>query len=366
MSKSVLITLRDVARECGCSPATVSIALNGAPLARFLAPETRKRINQAARRLNYRPNPWARLLHEKRSGLLGVVALNLASPEFVPILRGIESSLHSETYLPVLVDSDSDPNRFAQNVEVLCDRRVEGLVLITNGITTGSEFLVNLTDTHLPVVVVGREIGIEGMSTVSVNGEMAARSALTLLHALGHREIAFICGPKTTTSREWWRGVLGYAQEARVELKESRMLEVRGLLRPELAFEDGVKVTMELLRRRCPFTALMTCSDATALGAIHALRRRGVQVPEECSVMGFDDIPQARTSVPTLSTVRWPMESVGSIGIKILLEAIRVAKRRGNLPVVKRKVPATVVMRESVTGVRATKQETSVTHLPDH
>src|SRR5579859_4061214 len=228
MPRSVVITLRDVARECGCSPATVSIALNGAPLARSLAPETRRRIEEAARRLEYRPNLWARLLHEKRSRLLGVMAWNVADPQFVPIFRGIEDSLHSGNYLALLTDSHGDFRRLRRNMEILRDRRVEGFVVIVDKVARDSDFLADLRHSHLPAVILGGTIRMNGVSTISADDELGARSALALLHRFGHRDIAFIRGPRTTTtSAERWRGILGYAQEAQVRVDERRVLEMR-------------------------------------------------------------------------------------------------------------------------------------------
>lgn len=129
---------------------------------------------------------------------------------------------------------------------------------------------------------------------------------------------------------------------------------MRGSLDPESSFEAGVNLTSELLRRGRRFTALMAFEDMTALGAIHALRSKGVQLPGECSVIGFGDIPQAGMSVPALSTVLRPMESVGAMGIEILLEAIMLADRESDAPVVQRRVPTEVVMRETVTRVKPT------------
>jgi LacI family transcriptional regulator, galactose operon repressor len=355
MPKSLVITLRDIARECGCSPATVSITLNDAPLASLLAPETKQRIQEVARRLEYRPNLWARLLHERRSRLLGVIASSVEDPQFAAIFRGIEASVHSENYLALLTDSRGDMRRLRQNIDMLHDRRVEGFVMIIDKIATNAEFLADLKHSHLPVVILGRTIQ-NAVSTVSADDAMGARFALALVDRFGHRDIAFIRGPRTTPSdAEWWRGIRGYAKKAQLQLDERCVVKMREPLDPKSTFEAGVDLTRELLRRGRRFTALMAFEDMAALGAVHALRSNGVQVPEECSVMGFGDIPQAAMSVPPLSTVRCPMESVGAIGIEILLEAIRLADRESDVSVVQRKVPTEVVIRESLTTIKSTR-----------
>ena len=348
MPRNAVMTIRDVARECGYSASTISIVLNNAPLSRYIPGDTKRRIETAARRLGYRPNPLARSLRSQRSNVVGVMLFDITDPYCTPILRGIENSLYQGNFLSLLADAHNEPPRFERYLEMLLDRRVEGLIVIANWLVMDIKLLADLTRKQVPTVIVGREIDVDSVSTVSVDNEDGARMALEHLYRLGHREIAFIRGPKTlASSGQRWKGVRSFAQSAGISLDQKRVAELPESLDPNSSFEAGANLTVELLRREKSFTALVAFDDMTALGALRALKKKGVRVPEDCSVVGFDDVAQAALSVPSLSTVRQPMETMGTLGVGIVLEAINAANQKREVPVVRRKVPAELVVRES-------------------
>src|SRR5262250_1805959 len=130
--KSAAVTMRDVANSSGFSPATVSIVLNNAPLARYIAPATKKRIEEAARKLGYRPNAMARFLRSKRTHSVGVMFFDITDPFCTPILRGIENSLYQASYVPILADAHNQKNRFERSLEMLLERHVEALIVVAN------------------------------------------------------------------------------------------------------------------------------------------------------------------------------------------------------------------------------------------
>src|ERR1700755_1953528 len=130
--KNPAVTMRDVATQSGFSPATVSIVLNNAPLARYIAPTTKKRIEDTARKLGYRPNAMARFLRSKRTHSVGVMLIDITDPYCTPILRGIENSLYQGSMLSLLADAHNEPRRFERYLELLLDRRVEALIVIAN------------------------------------------------------------------------------------------------------------------------------------------------------------------------------------------------------------------------------------------
>jgi LacI family transcriptional regulator len=352
MPKGAVMTIRDVARESGYSASTVSIVLNNAPLSRYIPADTKLRIETAARRLGYRPNPLARSLRSHRSNVVGVMVFDITDPYCTPILRGIENSLYQGNYLSLLADAHNEPRRFERYLEMLLDRRVEGLIVIANWLVMDIKLLADLTRKQVPTVIVGREIDIDTVSTVSVDNEAGASAALDHLHNLGHRDIAFIRGPKTlASSGQRWKGIRSFAQSAKITLDQKRIAELPESLDPNSSFEAGANLTAELLRRGSSFTALMAFDDMTALGALRALKKGGVRVPEECSVIGFDDVAQAALAVPSLSTVRQPMESMGTLSVGIILDAIGAADQKRDVPLVRRKVPAELVVRESTRPV---------------
>lgn len=348
MAKSGASTIRDVARESGYSASTVSIVLNSAPLSRYIPSGTKELIQAAARRLGYRPNPLARSLRSQRSNIVGVMVFDILDPFCTPILRGLEQSLYQANYLSLLADSHNEPQRFERYLEMLLDRRVEGLIVIANWLVTDIKLLADLTEKQVPTVIAGRGIEIANASTVSVDNQAGAALALDHLYRLGHREIVFLRGPKTlASSGQRWKGIRKFAQSTGLRLDAKRVAELPESLDPNSSFDAAVQLTTELLGRGKPFTALMAYDDMTALGALRALKNKGLRVPEDCSVIGFDDVAQAGLSVPSLTTVRQPMEAMGSMSVGLILDAIKAANQKREIPIVRKKIPAELVVRES-------------------
>jgi DNA-binding LacI/PurR family transcriptional regulator len=353
MRKGGASTIRDVARESGYSASTVSIVLNSAPLSRYIPEETKGRIQTAARRLGYRPNPLARSLRSQRSNVVGVMVFDITDPFCTPILRGLENALYQSNYLSLLADAHNESQRFERYLEMLLDRRVEGLIVIANWLVTDIKVLADLTQKQVPTVIAGRAFEIENISTVSVDNEGGAALALQHLYQLGHREIAFLRGPKTlTSSGQRWKGIRAFAKSVGLTLDPDRITELPESLDPNSSFEAGTQLTTELLRNGKTFTALLAYDDVTALGALRALKNKGLRVPEDCSVVGFDDVAQAGLSLPSLTTVRQPMEAMGSMSVGMMLEAIKAVERKKDIPVMRRKIPAELVVRESTQKLR--------------
>lgn len=348
MRRSTVVTIQDVARESGYSTATVSIVLNSAPLSKHITTGTRQLIETAARQLGYRPNPWARLLHGQRSNILGVVVFDITDPCCTPIIYGIENSLYHANYVSLLADAHNERPRFEHYLHTLLDLRVEGLIVINDWRVQEITLPTDLTQKRVPTVMVGGVLNTDGVSTVSADEAAGAWSALHLLHRLGHRHIAFIRGPKNLASTgQRWRGIRSFAREAGIELDQDRIADLPESVDMTSSFEAGAGLTEELLSRGKSFTALMAFDDLTALGALRALKNKGVQVPEECSVVGFGDIPHASLSAPSLSTVRVPLESMGELSTGIVLDGIATANRRRDFAVVRHRVPTTLMVRES-------------------
>jgi DNA-binding LacI/PurR family transcriptional regulator len=348
MPRSGASTIRDVARESGYSASTVSIVLNNAPLSRYIPGETKERIQTAARRLGYRPNPLARSLRSQRSNIVGVMVFDIIDPFCTPILRGLENALYQANYVSLLADAHNEPHRFERYLEMLLDRRVEGLIVVANWLMTDIKVLADLTEKQVPTVIAGRAFEIENVSTVSVDNESGAAMALEHLYQLGHREIAFLRGPKAlASSGQRWKGIRNFAQSMGLRLDPKRIVELPESLDANSSFEAGARLTTELLGRDKAFTALLAYDDVTALGALRALKKKGLRVPEDCSVIGFDDVAQANLSMPSLATVRQPMEAMGAMSVGLILDAIKAVNQKQDIPVVRRKIPAELVVRES-------------------
>jgi len=343
-----MVTIRDVARRSGFSSTTVSIVLNDAPLARYIPPSTTKRIARAAEKLGYRPNQFARSLRSKRSHTVGVMVLDMTDPYCTSILRGIENTLYQASYLPMLTDVHNDRSRFERYLEMLLDRRIEGLIVLANWLFLDINLLADLEKSSIPIVSVGCELQGEAMSSVVVDNEIGGYLALEHLHSLGHRKIAFIRGPKTLTdSSPRWRGIRRCAKTFGLEIDERLVFDLPESRDPLSSFEMGQKLTEGLLKQRRKFTAILAFDDMTAFGATRALSKAGLRVPEHCSIIGFDDVAPSALFTPALTTIRQPMEAMGAGAVEIVIEGIESVLEKRAVAAYHRKVEPTLIVRES-------------------
>jgi len=343
-----MITIRDVAKESGFSSTTVSIVLNNAPLARYIPAVTKKRIERAAKKLGYRPNLFARSLRSKRSHTVGVMVFDMTDPFCTLILRGIENSLYQSSYLPILTDVHNEGSRFERYLEMLLDRRVEGLIVLANWLFLDINLLADLEKSSIPTAMIGCELKNDSISSVMVDNELGAHLALEHLYTLGHRKIAFIRGPKTLAdSAPRWKGVRLFAQASGLELDPKLIVDLPESRDPISGFEDGYKLTEDLVKRKRQFTAIMAFDDMTAFGTIRALAKASICVPEQCSVLGFDDVAPSALYTPSLTTVRQPMEVMGTMAVSIVVEGINALLEKREVGAVHRKVAPELVVRES-------------------
>jgi LacI family transcriptional regulator len=346
--KSAMVTIRDVAKESGFSSTTVSIVLNNAPLARYIPPATKKRIEGAAQKLGYRPNQFARSLRSKRSHTVGVMVFDMTDPYCTLVLRGIENTLYQASYLPILTDVHNERSRFERYLEMLLDRRIEALIVLANWLFLDIDLLGDLEKSSIPTAMIGRELNTDTISSIIVDNEVGGRMALEHLHSLGHRKIAFIRGPKSLTdSSPRWRGVRNSAKEYGLELDARLILDLPESRDPLSSFEAGLKLTEELIRQKRPFTALLAFDDMSAFGAIRALTRAGIRVPDQCSVIGFDDVATSAIYTPSLTTIRQPMEAMGASAVGVVVDGINAVLEKREVGATHRKVAPELVVRES-------------------
>jgi len=343
-----MVTIRDVAKESGFSSTTVSIVLNNAPLARYIPADTKKKILRATKRLGYRPNQFARSLRSKRSHTVGVMVFDMTDPFCTMILRGIENTLYQASYLPILTDVHNERSRFERYLEMLLDRRIEGLIVLANWVVLDINLLADLEKSSIPTAMIGCELEGDSISSVIVDNAVGGHIALEHLYSLGHRKIAFIRGPKALTdSSPRWRGIRSCARQCGLEIDQRLIMELPESRDPISSFESGYKLTEDLLRQKRPFTALLAFDDMSAFGAIRALNRAGIRVPEQCSVIGFDDVATSAIYTPSLTTVRQPMETMGASAVGVVLDGINAVLEKRELLPSHRKVAPELVIRES-------------------
>jgi LacI family transcriptional regulator len=349
---STTVTLREVAGECGFSITTVSMVLNASatPAASRISPATRERVWKAASRLGYRPNLFARSLRKQRSKTVGVVVFDITDPYCTQILRGIETYLQPAGYFPIVTDLQNERSQFDTCLDMLLGRRVEGIIAIANPMYLDSSLLSEFVDRQVPAVVIGRELKQTSLCSVAVDNESGAKLAMKHLYQLGHRHIACIKGPQALVdSMQRWRGIETFAKRVGLRLDSSCVRQIKGL---NSTYSEGCEITSEMLMTCPEFTALVAFDDLTACGAIRALTKAGRRVPEDCSVVGFDDLPSAAFYNPPLTTVRQLLDTQGSLGAQLLKERIEAAAEKRSVPGKHQKVAPVLVQRESTGPAR--------------
>jgi DNA-binding LacI/PurR family transcriptional regulator len=360
--KSGRITLADVARESGFSSSTVSIVLNEAPLARHLAAQTKQLIRETAKRLGYRPNAAARSLRSRRSLTIGIMVFDISDPFCTLILQGIQRTLQPTSYLPIIMDAHNEPKQFERYLQMMLERHLEGLIIVANWLFVDINMLVELEREQVPLMLIGRESG--SMSSVMVDNETGGYTALKHLFELGHRDIAFVRGPvQLSDSSKRWAGMTRFARDAGLILNPRLIVDLPDTADPNSGFHEGYKLTKKLLLGRKKFTAVAAFDDLTAFGAIRALHEAGRRVPEDCSVIGFDDIPHAALASPSLTTIQQPMEEMGRMAAGRVLRGIEAIGRASDIADEQHLLLPRLIIRESTQRrivVRASRSESIV------
>lgn len=343
-----MVTIRDLARETGLSVATISVVLNQAPKSRRIPLETQQRIHVAAKKLGYSPNLIARSLRCARTHNVGVLVFDISDPYCSVIVRGIEKSLYASGYMPVLTDLQNDPKRLRECAQMLMERRVGGVMAIANPLYFENDLREILYEFRVPAVVIGRELRQGSFGSVVIENEVGTYAMLKHLYELGHREIAFIKGPKALNDSEpRWNGLCAFAEKVRLKIVPELVVQIKGR---NSSYEEGVRLTEALLESKRRFTALVTFDDLTAFAAVGALTAAGVRVPQDCSVGGFDDLPGAAFYNPPLTTVHQYLEQQGSIGGEMIKALITEAPGE-EISNLHRKVTPTLVVRRSTAPV---------------
>ncbi len=346
-TKSTHVTLADVAQASGFSSSTVSIVLNEAPLSRYVAAKTKEHIRKKAEEMGYHPDALARSLSRRHSQTIGVLVFDISDPFCMSLLRGIERTLYLTPYLPIIMDADNRPEQFDRYLDMLIGRRVEGLILVANWLFAEIDPLSKIEKNRIPITVVGRDLTSRSIRSVVVDNETGGYAAIKYLHRLGHRKIAILRGPEELDdSCRRWLGIQRFATEVGLHLEPRLTFQLPALMDPSSGFEGGLRLTAELIENRVDFSAILAFDDLTALGAMRALWKAGRRVPDDCSVIGFDDVPHAALCSPGITTMRQPMLEMGSLAANLILDAIapKPSSFQGKLLHL---LPPTLVQRDS-------------------
>ena len=306
------VSIRDVAAAAGVSVATVSRVLNPASADVPMRKETRDKVERAIDELGYRPNDLARALLQHRTAAIGLVVPDISNPYYPPLVRGVEDAASSRGYRIVLCNTDRDPAKIAGYLDTLIKTRVDGIVVAGGGWADVPDRTAVLGNYRTGLVAIGRHVTAH--PSVRIDNVAASREAAGHLIGLGHRRIAFLGGPASSTT------VQDRAQGYRDALKVAGPAEPAARVRyGDFTEESGYAATREILDVSPPPTALLCANDRIALGAYAAAADAGRRVPADVSIVGFDDTPVARYVRPTLTTVAIPTYEMGSAAVRMLL-----------------------------------------------
>lgn len=332
-----MTTIREVAEQARVSVATVSHVINRT---RFVDPETQERVRLAIKTLGYRPNLLARSLRRRETRTIGLLVPDNANPFFAEFARVIEDAGFAEGYSVILCNSDRSETKEETYIDVLLAKQVDGLIVISA--TERTDLVRRVLDMGVPMVVVDRNLTDLPVSQVLVANEQGGYLAGKYLVELGHRRIGCIGGP--SDGNPSWGRVVGFTRalhEAGVKLPPE------AIVAGDFRYAGGEAGMRALLERNLDLTAVFATNDLMAIGAMITLRQAGLSVPDDISVIGFDNILQASTMIPALTTVEQPIDELGQATARLLLDQIL---KRATEPACLT-IPTSLVVRESCRAI---------------
>jgi DNA-binding LacI/PurR family transcriptional regulator len=338
------VSLKTLAAYLDLDPTTVSVVLNQVP-GRSIPEATRERIRKAALKFNYQPSFLARSLRNRRTMTIGILVPVLADGYHAEVMTGIGDSLLEEKYFYFIAHHRHRADLIEQYPRMLMSRGAEGLITIDT----------NLVDKlPLPVVAIAGHQRVSGVTHVVLDHRRAAELSLRHLYDLGHRTIAFMRGqPYSSDSDAMWQSIVQVAQDLGLSIRPELTIQLKkDLTSPEL----GYPVVKQLLAHHRNFTAFLSFNDIAAIGCIRALHDVGLRVPEDVSVVGFDDIKEAAFQTPSLTTIRQPLHQMGALAVRTLLQQLGGANGNG-LPQIA--VEPELIIRESTGPSRKAPRRTA-------
>ena len=317
------VSITDIAATAGVSPSTVSRALQNHPR---ISPARCQAIKTLAQQMGYRPCQVARSLVTGRTRTLGVVITDVTDPFVAEVMKGAELASRESGYTLLFASSDRDPNREVEALQLLLDRQVDGVIVISG--RAGPRYAeLRSSDggvsVNWPLVLINNDYAGPGIYSVRMDNQAGAHEAVSFLRRLGHHRIAFVSGPEQGRSSA--ERLAGYRQGiAANDLGPGGEIVVpgAGLL------EDGPRALGALMAHADPPTAVLCYNDLAAIGLLAAAARTGMRVPDDLAVVGYDNIPLSAYSIPPLTTIDQPKEQMGRTAVTLCLQAVAGAEVR--------------------------------------
>ena len=307
------VTIKDIAALAGVSKTTVSKIINNKDDS--ISKPTRDKVLKIMKEQNYVPNKLAQSLVTKRTKTIGLLIPDIRNPFFTDISRGAEDFARKEGYNIIFCSTDEDYEREAECVSMLCEKMIDGIIFTPSSITSHEENRYN--DLDIPMVLVDKNIELSNAKgIVKVDNKNGTYEATKHLIKQGHKEILYLSGPlKNDISKERLQGYIRALEKNNLSVKEENIVE--GKYRYEWAY-NFIKNLEEI---KC--TAICCANDLMAIGAIQALREKNFNIPEDISIVGFDDIETAKLIDPSLTTIRQPAYEMGAKASEILISSLK-------------------------------------------
>ncbi|WP_229458833.1 LacI family DNA-binding transcriptional regulator [Massilia glaciei] len=328
-------TLIEVARLAGVSPSTVSRILNGTAK---VSDDKRLAVLAAIASTNFAPNPMAQGLKKGRSMTIGIVVQDISSPFFDETLRGVDDGLAGTGFASVIVSGHWNEEEETDRIRLLLARKVDGIILLSGRL---SDAAVLRFSTQRPIVSTGRDLHTRNALGFKLDNEHGAMLAMRHLIELGHRRIAFVTGPRHNNDAD--ERLAGYKRalhEADIALDPKLIVE------GDFHEAGGLLAISHLFESQQQFTAIFAANDLSAYGVRLCLYRKGIRVPDDISLIGFDDLPGSSYTTPPLTTIRQPLYDMGRIATHALLRLINGETADSAIP------PLELVVRETTRRVR--------------
>lgn len=344
------VTIKDIARELGISPSTVSRALKDHP---DISIETKKAVNELADKLNYQPNIVALNLRQRKTNTIGVIIPEIVHFFFSTVISGIEDVAYQAGYNVILAQSNESYEREATDIKALFNSRVDGLLLSISRETTNFDHIESIISKGLPVVIYDRMYNNPNTSKVVVDDYIGAKEAVNHLIEQGCKRIGHIKGaPNLIINIDRYRGYCDALKENNIPLDESLVIEC-----PLGTFEEGKKVAKKLLSLPKPPDAIFAGSDPLAMGAMMEIKDKGLKIPHDVAVVGFSNWFFGELMEPSLTTVDQPGFEMGQEAARLLIRQIEMRLKDENDPQPETKILKTkLVVRNSSLKKGASKK----------
>ncbi|MFU0789169.1 LacI family DNA-binding transcriptional regulator [Virgibacillus proomii] len=323
-----MATIRDVAKLANVSTATVSRVLNNQG---YVNNETRKRVNDAIKQLNYRPNDVARSLFKGRSKMIALFVPDIKNPFFPELARAVEDVTNKHNYTFVLCNTDDNLDKEITYLNGLQQKSVDGLIMVSS--TISQEDIKNIS---VPIISLDRKFSSE-VSSVTVNNRKGAEIATRYLKSIGCKRIAHICGPQSASNS--MDRLKGYLDVVKHESWFLSSYVVSG----DYRFQQSFEITREMLTQHPEIDGIFVGNDLMAVGVLKATKSLKIKVPEELSIIGFDGISIGETTTPTLTTMQQPIYKLGVRAAQILLDHIN----NPNHDIIQEEWDVTLIKRDS-------------------